>query len=199
MVETKKKTEISRSDILDLAAYDKVRAERRKAIGDVKAKRRVPVGPHATFYFESFDTMLYQVQEMLRAERGGDEQLKEELAAYNPMIPKGSDLAATVMFEIADPDVRHRFLSQLGGVEDRFFMEIGGERVEARPERDVERTKADGKTSSVHFIHIELTPAQIAKFKDKARVLVGVEHPHYGHVAILSDETRKELASDLAG
>ena len=194
-----KKTEITRADIVDLATYDKERPARRAEITALKAKRRVPVGPHATVYFESYDTMLYQIQEMLRAERGGDEQLKDELAAYNPMVPKGSELTATVMFEIADAVERDRFLSQLGGVEDHFFMELGGERIAAEPEREVERTKADGKTSSVHFIHIPFTSGQIAAFKAPgARVLVGVEHPRYGHVAILSDETRAELATDFA-
>lgn len=199
MVQLKKKTEISRSDILDLDAYERVRAERRKEITAIKAKRRVPVGPNATFHFESFDTMLYQIQEMLRAERGGEEQLRDELAAYNPMVPQGSDLAVTVMFEVPDPVERHRFLSQLGGVENHFFMEVGEERISGRPERDVERTKADGKTSSVHFIHFDLEPAQIAKFRDsKIRVMVGVDHPNYGHVAILTPDTRTELATDLA-
>jgi hypothetical protein len=193
------RTEITRADILDNATYEKRRAELRKEVAAAKAKRRVPVGPHATFYFESWDTMHYQIQEMVRAERGGEAQIAEEIAAYNPLVPKGTNLVATVMFEINNEVERHHFLSQLGGVEDHFFMEVAGTKVGARPERDVERTKADGKTSSVHFIHFDLTPEQVAKFKTPGtRVLTGIEHPYYGHVAIMSEETRAELARDLA-
>jgi hypothetical protein len=193
------RTDITRADILDNAAYEKRRAEMRREIGVIKAKRRIPVGPYATFYFESWATMHYQIQEMVRAERGGESQIDEEIAAYNPLVPKGTDLVATVMFEINDPEQRHRFLMQITGVENHFFMEVAGIRVAARPERDVERTKSDGKTSSVHFIHFDLPAEAIAKFKTAGtRVLVGVEHAHYGHVAILNEESRAELARDLA-
>lgn len=193
------KTEIARADILDIDAYNKVRDARRKEIAQIKADRRVPVGPNATFYFECYETMLYQIQEMLRAERGGEEQLKDEIAAYNPLIPKGSDLVATIMFEIDDPVARHNFLSQLSHVEKHFVMEIAGEAVKVRPEEDLERTNEAGKTSSIHFVHFDLTKDQIAKFKTAGtRVMVGVDHPKYGHVAIMSEQTRAALAGDLA-
>jgi hypothetical protein len=193
------KTEIARPDILDLDAYNKVRDERRKQIATVKASRRVPVGPNATFYFECFETMLYQIQEMLRAERGGEEQLKDELAAYNPLVPKGADLVATIMFEINDPVERHRFLMQIGNVEKHFMMEIAGEPVNVRPEEDLERTNEAGKASSIHFVHFDLTKDQVAKFKTAGtRIMVGVDHPKYGHVAILPEQTRQALADDLA-
>ena len=193
------KTEITRADILDIDAYNKVRAERRKEIAAVKAHRRVAVGPHATFYFECYETMQYQIQEMLRAERGGEEQLADEIAAYNPLIPKGSDLVATIMFEIDDPAARHHFLSSIGNVEKHFMMEIAGAPVTVRPEEDLERTNDAGKTSSIHFVHFDLTKDQIAKFKTAGtRVTVGVDHPHYGHVAIMSEQTRAALSGDLA-
>jgi hypothetical protein len=193
------KTEIARADILELDAYNKVRDERRKQIGHIKALRRVPVGPNATFYFECYETMLYQIQEMLRAERGGEEQLKDELAAYNPLIPKGSDLVATIMFEINDPVERNDFLMQIGNIEKHFMMEIGGEPVTVRPEEDLERTNAAGKASSIHFVHFDLTRDQVAKFKaGNVRVTVGVDHPKYGHVAILPEQTRAALSEDLA-
>jgi hypothetical protein len=193
------KTEIQRADILELPDYEKIRAERRKQIAAIKASRRISVGPRATFYFECFDTMLYQIQEMLRAERGGDEQLTDEIAAYNPLIPKGSDLVATIMFEVDDPVARHQFLSQIGNVEKHFIMEIGGDAVTVRPEEDLERTNDAGKTSSIHFVHFDLTEDQIAKFKTPGtRIMVGVDHPHYGHVAILSEQTRVALSEDLA-
>jgi hypothetical protein len=193
-----KKTKIDRADILDLPAYEKARQERRKQIAEIKRHRRVAVGPNATFHFECYETMLYQIQEMLRAERGGDEQLKEELAAYDPMVPKGTELVATVMFEVEEPVARDKFLSGLGGVEDHIFVEVGGARVAARPEEDLERTMDSGKTSSVHFLHFDLTKDQAEAFKKPGtRVLVGIEHPSYGHVAILNEDARKELASDL--
>lgn len=195
-----RKTEILRSDILDLAAYDKVRAQRRQDIAAIKKPRRLAVGPHATFHFECYETMLYQIQEMLRAERGGEEQLKDELAAYNPLVPKGTDLVATVMFEIDDPVERAKFLTSIGNVEKHFLMEVAGEAVKVRPEEDLERTNEAGKTSSIHFLHFDLTPAQIAKVKiPGTRIMVGVDHPRYGHVAIVNEETRAALAEDLAG
>ena len=193
-----RKTEISPADILDLDAYEQKRTQVRQELAAIKALRRVPVGPHATFYFECYETMHYQIQEMLRAERGGEAQLTDELAAYNPLVPKGTDLVATVMFEIDNADERHRLLSQLGGVEDHIFLEVAGARIAARPERDLERTKESGKTSSVHFVHFDLTPQQITAFTAPGtRVLVGIEHPRYGHVAIVSEETRGELSRDL--
>ena len=113
------KTEITRSDLLPISVYEKERKERRKKMAALKANRRVEVGPFATFYFENYETMLHQVQEMLAIERGGDAQVEDELAAYNPLIPHGRDLVATVMFEIEDPARRARELARLGGVELR--------------------------------------------------------------------------------
>ena len=127
-------------------------------------------------------------------------QLKDEITAYNPLIPKGSDLVATIMFEIDDPVARHHFLSQIGNVERHFLMEIAGDAVAVRPEDDLERTNEAGKTSSIHFVHFDLTKEQIAKFKTAGtRVMVGIDHPHYGHVAIMSEQTRAALSDDLAG
>jgi hypothetical protein len=110
---------IEPSDIIATAEYAKLRADRRRQIAEVKKNRRLEVGPFATFYFESFDTMLHQVHEMLFIEKGGAEQLPDELAAYNPLIPTGSELVATVMFEIDDPLRRARVLGMLGGVEHK--------------------------------------------------------------------------------
>lgn len=192
------KTEITYADILDMEAYSAVRAEKRRALIPVKRARRVAVGPDATFYFESYDTMWLQIHEMLFIERGGEEQIDDELQAYNPLVPKGNELVATVMFEIDDPVRRKAVLGQLGGVEDTMVMEIGGEAVRAVPEQDVDRTTAAGKASSVQFVHFQMTPAQMAKFVTPGtRVTVGVTHPNYGHIAILPEETRAELAKDL--
>jgi hypothetical protein len=189
---------ITPADIVPDAVFAAERKTRRAALLPAKRLRRIALGPWCTAYFESFETMLFQVQEMLLIEKGGEAQVADELAAYNPMIPKGAELTATVMFEIDDPIRRARLLADLGGVEDHFFLEIDGTRSEAVQEGDVERTREDGKTSSVHFLHFPLTPAQIAAFRaPSARVLLGCDHPKYAHLAVLSDETRAELARDL--
>ena len=129
----------------------------------LKKNRRISLGPYATFYFESYETMLAQVQEMLYIEKGGDEQLNDELTAYNPLIPNGTELIATLMFEIDNPISRAAFLSKVGGIENNVFMKIDGEKVKAVPEEDVDRTSPDGKASSVQFIHFKLNDTQIKK------------------------------------
>ncbi len=191
--------QITAADIIPAAEFGAQRKARRAALLPVKRLRRISLGPWCTVYFESFETMLFQIQEMLLIEKGGDAQLADELAAYNPMIPQGAELTCTLMFEIDDPDRRARVLSELGGVEDHVFLEIDGQSAGAAPEGDIERTRDDGKTSSVHFFHFPLTPAQVAAFKaPKARVLIGCDHPNYQHLAVISDESRAELAKDLA-
>lgn len=190
--------EITRDDIIPDAEFALQRAERRAALLPVKRLRRVPLGPDCTFYFESFDTMLFQVQEMLLIEKGGEAQLADELAAYNPLVPKGGELVATMMFEVDDPVRRARLLGGLGGVEQCFFLQLGGERVQGVPEGDVERTR-DGKTSSVHFLRFRLTPDQIALFRDpEMPAMLGCDDPRYGHLALLGRDVRAELAKDLA-
>jgi len=192
------KTEITRDDIMDMADYGKIRAERRREILPAKKLRRVPVGPYATFYFESYDSMWLQVHEMLFIEKGGEEQIEDELSAYNPLIPKGKELVATVMFEIDDPVRRKAVLGKLGGVEETMTLDIGGDKVTGVPEADVDRTTAEGKASSVQFVHFPLSDAQVDAFKTPGtRVVVAIEHPDYQHMAGLSDDSREELAKDL--
>ena len=187
------------SAILPLTEYVKVRAERRRQISEIKKNRRLEVGPFATFYFESYETMLHQVHEMLFIEKGGPAQIPDELAAYNPLIPQGSELVATVMFEIDDPVRREAILSRLGGAEECFFVQIGAERVLGVPEGDIERTREDGKTSSVHFLRFPLKPEHIARFRDPAtEILIGCSHDRYSHRAGLSPASRAELARDFA-
>ncbi len=189
---------ITRSDIISMTQYGKERAERRKALLPTKKLRRVEVGPHATFYFESYDTMWLQVHEMLYIERGGDEQIEDELRAYNPLIPQKGELVATLMFEIEDAGVRARVLRQLTAIEETAFVDIGGERVSASFETDVDRTAEDGKTSSVHFLKFTLTPMQATRFRDSgATVMLGFTHANYGHIAVIQATSRAELAKDL--
>ena len=190
---------ITPADLIPDADYAKQRSERRAALMPVKRLRRVHLGPYCTLIFESYETMLFQVQEMLLTEKGGAEQVPDELAAYNPLIPQGSELVATVMFEIEDPVRRDQALARLGGVENDFFLAVGDERAPGVPEGDLERTREDGKTSSVHFLRFPLTPEQIARFRDPAvQILVGCSHEHYSHLAGLTPATRAELAKDFA-
>src|ERR1700743_2184597 len=128
----------------------------------MKRQRRIEVGPFATFYFENYATMWLQVQEMLRIEKGGDEQLAGELAAYNPLIPQGRELIATLMLEIEDEKRRNAVLLTLGGIEETVFLEIGGDVIRATPTEYDDRTTPDGKTSSVHWLRFKLAADQIA-------------------------------------
>jgi hypothetical protein len=192
------KHEITAADIMPAAEYAKQRMELRRKVGAMKRNRRVEVGPHITFYFESYDTMWLQVQEMLHIERGGEAQLVDELQAYNPLIPNGSELVATFMIEIDDPDRRRRILGRLGGIEETAFLRFGGETVKAMAETDQDRTTAEGKASSVQFVHFPFTPAQIEAFrKPGAEVVLGFGHPQSAHMAVMPDAVRAELARDF--
>jgi hypothetical protein len=190
--------EVTPADLLPDAEFAKVRKERRATLLPLKRLRRVALGPICTVHFECYETMLFQIQEMLLIEKGGAAQVPDELAAYNPLIPKGSELVATILFEIEDPVRRAQTLARLGGVEDCFFLAVGEDRVRGVPEGDVERTREDGKTSSVHFLRFPLSAAQVARFRDPSvSILVGCDHEHYSHLAGLSPATRAELAKDF--
>ncbi len=191
--------QITPADLIPDAEYARQRKDRRAALLPVKRLRRVSLGPFCTVIFESYDTMLFQVQEMLLTEGGGAEQIPDELAAYNPLIPQGAELVATVMFEIDDPVRREAELARLGGVEDHVFIQVGETRAAAQPEGDIERTREDGKTSSVHFLRFPLATDQIARFRDPAtQIMVGCDHERYSHLAGLTPATRAELAKDFA-
>lgn len=192
------KHEITRADLLPISVYEKERKERRKKIAALKTHRRVEVGPFATFYFENYDTMLHQVHEMLAIEKGGDEQVQSELEAYNPLIPNGRELIATLMFEIEDPARRARELARLGGVESQIDMTVAGTRIHAEQVEEEERTREDGKTSSVHFLRFEFPPEAVAAFKRPgAEVVIAFAHPNYAHMARLPEPVRAALAQDF--
>jgi hypothetical protein len=189
---------ITRDDIMDIKDYTAIRRKRRTEVSTIKRDRRISVGPDATFYFESYDTMLQQIQEMLYIERGGDTQLTDELAAYNPLIPNGGELVATFMIEVADEARRQRILAKLGGIEETITLDIAGETICALPEADQERTTADGKTSSVHFLHFPLSSMVIAKLKTAdTRALLAIDHPQYAYMAVMPERLRAALAADL--
>ena len=190
---------ITAEDLLPIAEYDVRRKTLKQNLIPIKKQRRIEVGPFATFYFENYATMWLQVQEMLRIEKGGAEQIAGELAAYNPLIPQGDELIATMMLEIEDGNRRNAVLLTLGGIEESIFMEIGSETIRATPTEYDDRTTADGKTSSVHWLRFKLTPGQIVRFRGNSeRVVLGVSHPNYGHMAVLSATSRAALAKDFA-
>ena len=195
----REKKEILKEDIMPLDIYIKNRKELRKNIVNFKKNRRIALGPYATFYFESYETMLAQVQEMLYIEKGGDEQLNDELTAYNPLVPNGKELTATLMFEIDNPVSRSAFLDKVGGIEEKVFIKIEGEIVKAIPEEDVDRTSAEGKASSVQFIHFKFSDEQIQKFKlDGAEVEIGINHKEYSHTTKLSSANLSSLSADFS-
>jgi Protein of unknown function (DUF3501) len=193
------RTEITRADILPLEEFAKIRKEKRQALVGIKKNRRVEVGPVATFYFENYDTMWWQIHEMLFIEKGGEDQIPDELSAYNPLIPKGRELVCTIMFEVDEPVRRANFLAKLGGVEETVFLEFAGETIAGVPETDLDRTSEEGKASSVQFIHFPFTDAQVAKFREKStQVVIGFRHPQYAHMAIMPENVREALATDFS-
>jgi hypothetical protein len=195
---SKEKRQIEKEDLLPSDVYVKSRKQIRKDLVEFKKDRRIALGPYATFYFESFETMVAQVQEMLHIEKGGDEQLKDELIAYNPLVPNGKELTATLMFEIDNPISRAAFLGKVGGIEEKIFIKINDEVVKAVPEEDVDRTSAEGKASSVQFIHFKLNDDQIFKFKsDGATIELGIDHKEYTHTTRLAEDSVKSLCADF--
>ena len=190
--------QLTRDDILPPAEYAAMRSEQRKRITEIKRHRRVEVGPFATFYFENGETMRHQVQEMLHIERGGEAQIADELAAYNPLIPQEDELVATVMFEIDDPARRASVLARLGGIENHVFLDIAGQRIRGEPDPTRENTSPEGKASSVQFLRFPFTDDQIARFKTPgAQAIAGFDHPNYGHMAVLPEPVRAALAEDF--
>jgi hypothetical protein len=190
---------LTRADILPPERYASERAQHRRRIAELKKRRRVEVGPFVTFYFESYDTMWLQVHEMLYIERGGEAQIADELAAYNPLIPQGNELSATVMIEIDDPARRNTVLARLGGIENRMYLAFAGERVVGIPDPTRENTSPEGKASAVQFVRFPFTPAQAVAFRAPAtQVVVGIDHPNYGHMAVMAEPVRAALAADLA-
>ena len=190
--------EITKADLMSLEEYSKNRKFIRKEIVNYKKNRRISDGPHANFYFESYLTMKAQIQEMLYIEKGGDEQLKDELVAYNPLVPKGRELVATLMFEIDNPKLRLDFLNKVGGIENEAFIQIENERIIALPEKDLDRISSEGKASSVQFVHFNFNEKQIKNFKnEKNKILIGIDHKFYSHMTKISKETRSALIKDF--
>lgn len=192
------KRSFSPADLIPAGEYPQRRAEARKAIAALKKNRRVEVGPIATFFFENYDTIRHQIQEMLHIEKGGEAQLADEIEAYAPLIPQGNELVATVMFEVDDEIRRKVLLLKIGGIENHAFVKIGNELVRGTPDPYRENTSPEGKASSVQFFNFRLSQAQADAFRDPTvQVLIGFDHPNYGHIAVLPEAVRAALAGDL--
>jgi hypothetical protein len=184
-------------DLMSLEQYARSRPEFRSRVIEHKRRRTVAVGPHTTWCFEDRLTVQYQVQEMLRAERIFEaDGIQEELDAYNPLIPDGTNLKATLLIEYPDPAERQEALRRLRGIERRCYVAVGDERVYAIADEDLEREN-DEKTSAVHFLRFELPAEARRRFLGGAPVTVGVDHPAYVHSVRLSPEAHAALGADL--
>ena len=199
MMMSKTEKKVTENDLMPLDQYSKNRKQLRKNLIEFKKNRRISLGPYATFYFECYETMLAQIQEMLYIEKGGTDQLQDELKAYNPLIPKGKELVATLMFEIDNPVSRNAFLNKMGGFEEKVYMKVGSEKIVSFPEQDVERTSAYGKASSVQFVHFSFTDEQIKKFKNNnIEAIIGIDHKEYSHFTKIPEATRVTLSVDFS-
>jgi hypothetical protein len=189
---------ITRTDILDSATFTQRRLEWRQQILTLKKDRRIALGPAVTLYFENRETLLWQIQEMLYIEKGGEEQIDDELAAYAPLEPNGKELVATVMIEIADPIVRAQKLAQLGHFEFSLILRFAGHTLKGVPEDDIDRTNEHGKTSSVHFIRWSFTHQQVLDFQvPTIDVIIECIHPKYSEKALVSSRVHEALKSDF--
>ena len=190
---------LTRDDLYSLEAYAQARTDFRARVMAHKKDRQVHIGAHATLYFEDRLTMQYQVQEMLRVERIFEAAgIEEELAAYNPLIPDGSNWKATFMIEYDNEDERREALGRLIGVEDKVWVQVAGQdKVWAIADEDLERTAAD-KTSSVHFLRFELSPASIAALRGGADIAMGIDHPQCRQEVVVGPAVRQSLVADLA-
>ena len=198
MIMSKENRNIGKKDLIAPNQYSKNRRRLRRELLEFKKNRRLSIGPYATFYFESFETMLGQIQEMLYIEKGGEQQLKDELNAYNPLVPKGKELVATLMFEIDDPILRADFLGKVGGIEEKVFIEIEQEKIRAIPEKDLDRTSTEGKASSVQYIHFHFSSEQIKKFKNlNNKVELSINHSLYCHSAGIPENIKNALIEDF--
>lgn len=192
-------TKLTREDLFSLEKYAEMRPEFRARVMAHKKNRQLPVGPNVTFYFEDALTMHYQIQEMLRAERIFEASgIQEELDAYNPLIPDGTNWKATFMIEFPDAVERKDRLAELVGIDRHIWAQVADfARITPIADEDLERETED-KTSSVHFLRFELSPEMIVAVKQGAAVSIGIDHPRYNHAAEpIPQNIRDSLAEDL--
>ncbi|MEC8756110.1 MAG: DUF3501 family protein [Pseudomonadota bacterium] len=190
---------LTRNDLWSLEEYAGRREEFRKQVLAHKKLRQVALGPHATLYFEDQLTMQYQIQEMLRVERIFEAaEIEDELSAYNPLIPDGSNWKATFMIEYGDIEERKQALATMGGIEETVWVQVGnGTKAYAIANEDMERTR-DSKAAAVHFMRFELSAEDLQSVRDGADVHMGLDHPSIANNVTLSTEARQALCADLA-
>ena len=190
---------IEEREILSRSTYIGKRKTLRENMVLRKKLRRIDIGPYITVYFENKDTIIHQINEMVYIENGGKEQVKEEIAAYKSLVPNGKELVATVMVEIDTPIKRAEFLGKMGGFEEKIGIMIDNIKIEGKAELDGDRTTADGKASSVQFVHFEFNDECINSIKNnKDMVSLSINHENYKHSAMLNISTVEELIRDFA-
>ena len=189
---------IEKSDILSRDEYKSKRKSLREKMVLRKKFRRVDIGPYVTMYFENKDTIIHQINEMVYIENGGEEQINDEILAYKSLIPDGQELVATVMIEIDNPIKRAEFLSKMGGFEETINIKIHDQEIKGKAELDGDRTTADGKASSVQFVHFEFDEEAVKNIKNNMEnVSISISHESYRHSAILNTDTVGELVKDF--
>ena len=189
---------IEAKDIYSREEYKNQRKNLREKMVIRKKNRRVDIGPHITMYFENKDTIIHQINEMVYIENGGDEQVKDEILAYKSLVPNGKELIATVMVEIDNPVKRSDFLKKMGGFEETFNLVVNDNKIDGKAELDVDRTTADGKASSVQFVHFQLNELLVKNFRSlNADVSISINHSNYMHSTKLNQEIIKELSYDF--
>lgn len=192
------KKQLTKEAFLPLEEFARIRPQKRQEMIALKKNRRVSIGPEATFFFENFDTLWWQIQEMLYIEKGGETQVEEELLAYKPLLPQGQELVATFMIEIDDPVRRAEVLGKLGGIERHLCLRFASHALVATPEDDINRTTESGKTSAVHFVRWAFTKEQVADFsKSHQDIIVEITHPLFAVKTLMAESVRKALQEDF--
>ena len=189
---------IEKSDILTRDEYKIKRKSLREKMVLRKKFRRVDIGPYVTMYFENKDTIIHQINEMVYIEDGGEEQIDDEILAYKSLVPDGRELVATVMVEIDSPIKRAEFLAKMGGFEEEITIKVKDQVIKGKAELDGDRTTADGKASSVQFVHFHFEEKAVESIKNYMEdVSISINHENYRHSAILNVDTVKELIKDF--
>lgn len=190
---------IRSEDIINRDNYSKNRKVLRTNMVATKKNRRLDIGPNITIYFENKKTIMHQINEMVFIENGGDTQIKEEIEAYKSLVPSGNDLVATLMVEVDNPIKRAELLGKLGGFEEKLYLKIGDITIKGEAELDGDRTTADGKASSVQFVHFNFTEEEKKIFKiDNSKIEIGISHEYYQHSTVMNNLTIRELREDLS-
>ena len=190
---------LTAADLYTLEEYSRIRPEFRETAVAHKKERMLPLGNHVTLFFEDELTIKYQIQEMLRIEKTFEQEgIQDELDAYNPLIPTGKNLVATMMIEYGDPEVRKKELSRLKGIEERVYVQVQGhDPVFALADQDMERENSE-KTSAVHFVEFKFTPNMVQAIKEGKKFIAGIDHDYYEFSVSVEGKLRESLVKDFS-